>query len=130
MLSGALSSAPLAVVLAQACEKHPERFPRGIPEVKAVSSAVWINPPVTIGAGAQAETTPGQESGGDEVAALRASYEAESKADPPASSILTPGRIERRCCSVNSRIKCLRFVDRLGSLVGLWRFHFMEHDLL
>jgi putative transposase len=36
-----------ARVLAEAFARHPERFPRGLPQPKAVPSAVWINPPAT-----------------------------------------------------------------------------------
>ena len=34
-----------ARVLAEAFARHPERFPRGLPQPQAVPSAVWINPP-------------------------------------------------------------------------------------
>jgi putative transposase len=35
-------------VLAQAFEKHPERFVKGQPVVKPLPDAVWINPPVIV----------------------------------------------------------------------------------
>jgi putative transposase len=34
-----------AHVLAEAFARNPERFPRGLPQPKALPSAVWINPP-------------------------------------------------------------------------------------
>lgn len=34
-----------ALVLAEAFARHPERFPNGPPQPKAVPSGVWINPP-------------------------------------------------------------------------------------
>ena len=36
-----------AEVLAQAFQEHPERFVRGIPQVKRLPESVWINKPKT-----------------------------------------------------------------------------------
>ena len=36
-----------ATVLAEAYARHPERFPRGVPQPAACPSEVWINPPKT-----------------------------------------------------------------------------------
>lgn len=78
-----------AAVLAQAYEEHPERFPRGLPMAKAVPTAVWINPPAKTDALAGAETTLAQVSGGAEIVALVASYEADFGTACPTSPILT-----------------------------------------
>ena len=42
------------LALAEAFAKNPERFPKGLPQPKAVPTAVWINPPGS-GAGASAD---------------------------------------------------------------------------
>ena len=47
-----------AAVLANAYARHPERFPRGLPQPKAVPSAVWINPPAEEAALHRIENTP------------------------------------------------------------------------
>ena len=41
----------LARVLANAFARNPERFPNGLPQPKAVPTAVWINPPKRDGVG-------------------------------------------------------------------------------
>jgi putative transposase len=46
-----------ARVLAEAFARNPERFPNGLPQPKAVPSAVWINPPKTKPVGDEAENT-------------------------------------------------------------------------
>jgi putative transposase len=44
---GAAKTARRAQVLAAAHARHPERFPRGLPQPPAVPTEVWINRPVT-----------------------------------------------------------------------------------
>jgi len=46
-----------ALVLAEAFARHPERFPNGQPQPKAVPTGVWINPP-TRGVGIAADENP------------------------------------------------------------------------
>ena len=53
-----------ALVLADAFARHPERFPNGQPQPKAVPSGVWINPPtrgVGIAAGEKTMTPESRE---------------------------------------------------------------------
>jgi putative transposase len=66
-----------ARVLAEAFARNPERFPNGLPQPKAVPTAVWINPPKRDAAGSPTEnaTTPKSK----EVAIV--DPEASSKAD-------------------------------------------------
>jgi putative transposase len=51
-----------ALVLADAFARHPERFPNGPPQPKAVPTAVWINPPARSAAASRLENTLTQES--------------------------------------------------------------------
>jgi putative transposase len=44
-----------ARVLAEAFARNPERFPNGLPQPKAVPTAVWINPPKAVEVGAPTE---------------------------------------------------------------------------
>ncbi len=57
---------------------------------KAVPTAVWINPPAKAETLARAEMTLAQESGGAEIVALRASYEADFATDRSITPNLTP----------------------------------------
>ena len=70
-----------ALVLADAYARHPERFPRGLPQPKAVPAAVWINPPVTDPERLRLENTPAHGSGHNEIVAPRASVELVSRVD-------------------------------------------------
>jgi len=51
-----------ALVLADAFARHPERFPNGPPQPKAVPTAVWINPPAKLANASSSENTLTQES--------------------------------------------------------------------
>lgn len=44
-----------ALVLAEAFEKHPVRFPNGRTQPRTVPSAVWINPPKPLADGGESE---------------------------------------------------------------------------
>ncbi len=82
-----------ALVLAGAFARHPERFPHGRPQPKALPTAVWINPPKGAAGAGVAETASAgwaQDSDPLEIVALRASREADTGTDRLASQILTP----------------------------------------
>jgi hypothetical protein len=70
-----------ALVLADAYARYPERFPRGLPQPKAVPAAVWINPPVTDPERLRLENTPAHGSDHNEIVAPRASVELVSRVD-------------------------------------------------
>ena len=82
-----------ALVLAEAFARHPERFPNGCPQPKALPTAVWINPPKRAAGADVAETASAgwtQDSDPLEIVALRVSHEADPGTDRLASQILTP----------------------------------------
>jgi putative transposase len=83
-----------ARVLAEAFARHPERFPRGLPQPRAVPSAVWINPPATVGDPTKAENPLTQESRTAAIVDPGATVEVVSERERPESPILTP---EHRC---------------------------------
>ena len=86
-----------ACVLADAFARNPERFPNGLPQPKAVPSAVWINPPARRDEVIVGENTPAQESSAAAIVDPGATSEAVSEAEPLASPNLIP---EDRCMAV------------------------------
>jgi putative transposase len=70
-----------ALVLADAYARHPERFPRGVPQPKAVPTAVWINPPSNAADRLQAENTPTHGSAHNEIVAPRASMDVDLRTE-------------------------------------------------
>jgi putative transposase len=83
-----------ARVLAEAFARHPERFPRGLPQPRAVPSAVWINPPANRGVVPAGETTMTWESREVAIVVPGATVEVVSECERPQSPNLTP---EDRC---------------------------------
>ena len=81
-----------AAVLADAYAKHPERFPRGLPQPKPVPTAVWINPPADDKEMQRLENTPTHASGHNEIVAPGAPTEAENRAIRPETENLTRKR--------------------------------------
>ncbi len=78
-----------AQVLADAFARHPERFPNGMPQPKAVPTEVWINPPAKLAEASPPENTLTQES--DPVVGSRpgATVEVVFNRDPDDRSVLT-----------------------------------------
>jgi putative transposase len=78
-----------ARVLADAFARHPERFPNGQPQPKAVPTEVWINPPAKLAEASPPENTLTQES--DPVVGSRpgATVEVVFNRDPDDRSVLT-----------------------------------------
>jgi putative transposase len=70
-----------ARVLAEAFAKNPERFPNGLPEPKAVPTAVWINPPAMRDAVVAGEDTVIRKSSASAIVDPGASSEADSRVD-------------------------------------------------
>lgn len=83
-------------VLAEGFRRHPERFPRGMPEPPRVPRAVWINPPAAK-TRPDAEGPPSPETGTVEIVAPRASLEVVSRAQV---AEITKPALEDRCMAV------------------------------
>ena len=79
-----------ARVLTQAFAQHPERFPQGRPEPKALPTAVWINPPAKPTHPSPGEIPLTQELREEEIVALRRSCEAVFGAERLEGPNLTP----------------------------------------
>ena len=86
-----------ARVLAEAFARNPERFPKGMPQPKAVPSAVWINPPVKRTGASVGENPVTQRSSEVEIVDPGASCTSDPKAGGLASLNLT---IEEPCMAV------------------------------
>ena len=86
-----------ARVLEDAYARHPERFPNGVPQPKAVPTKVWINPPANRADVSAGEITATQES--SEVAIVDPG--ASSKADSTRDRLEDPNlTFEERCIVV------------------------------
>ncbi len=72
-----------ARVLAEAFAKNPERFPNGLPQPKAVPSAVWINPPAKNADVSACENTMALGSDPITIGAGRSSLEADLERKQP-----------------------------------------------
>ena len=79
-----------ARVLAEAFAKNPERFPNGMPQPKAVPTAVWINPPTRSAVTAPTENTLTQESREVAIVDPGATVEAVFNREPSEISNLAP----------------------------------------
>jgi putative transposase len=77
-------------VLAEAFAHHPERFPHGRPQPQALPTAVWINPPATLTAPAQAGRPLTQESGTVAIVDPRASVEVGPNCNQPETTGFRP----------------------------------------
>ena len=84
-----------ARVLAEAFARHPERFPNGMPQPKAVPNAVWINPPANRTDVAVVENSVTQES--NEIAIV----------DPGASSKANPNEGHPEIAEITSEDSCM-----------------------
>jgi putative transposase len=78
-----------ARVLAAAFARNPERFPNGLPQPKAVPSAVWINPPAIPAVVSAGENAMTRKSGEVKIVDPGASSKADPEADPLASPDVT-----------------------------------------
>ena len=86
-----------ARVLAAAYARHPERFPNGLPQPRALPSAVWINPPANGVERSKAENTMTPESRKVTIVDPGASVEVVFKRDRPRNPNLLS---EELCMSV------------------------------
>ena len=86
-----------AQVLADAFARHPERFPNGRPQPKAVPTEVWINPPAKPAAIVEAGNTMTAESEAVSSRDPGATVEAVFNREPSEHSNLVP---EDRCMAV------------------------------
>ena len=86
-----------ARVLAAAFARHPERFPRGLPQPQAVPSAVWINPPAKPAVVPADENPMTPESRALAIVDPGATVEAVFNREPSDTSNLTP---EDTCLAV------------------------------
>ena len=103
---------PVNPLLADAFAKHPERFPNGLPTLRALPTAVWINPSAKRADRSVGENpvTRKVERGRD-----RRSWgilEGRSGSRPTREPESHIRRAVHRRCSVNSRSECLKVVDR------------------
>lgn len=81
-----------ARVLAAAFAQHPERFTGGLPQPKAVPSALWINPPTLYTMSVVLEETMIRESSPATIVAPARSLEAVLRVNPFSTSIFTEAR--------------------------------------
>ena len=77
-------------MLAEAFARHPERFPKGLPQPQPVPSAVWINPPANRTLVPAGENTMTRESREVVGCVPGATVEAVFDRDPAASPNLKP----------------------------------------